>query len=55
VWSEDGKTVVFGARDLVVVTSGGITMVLPRDRAADLKELLKALPASVVSPDGEAS
>jgi mannose-1-phosphate guanylyltransferase len=55
VWSEDGKTVVFGARDLVVVTSGGITMVLPRDRAADLKQLLKALPASVVSPDGEAS
>ncbi len=44
VWSEDGSIVVFGVRDLVVVRSGGITFVAPRERTADLKALLAELP-----------
>jgi mannose-1-phosphate guanylyltransferase len=52
VWGEEGDVVVFGGRDLVVVRSGGVTMVLPRSRAADLKTLLAALPADVVARAG---
>ena len=37
---EGGSVVIFGASDLVVVRTGDTTMVLPRERAADLKELL---------------
>ncbi len=49
VWNETGEPVVlFGLSDLVVVRRSGVTLVLPRDRAADLKELLDALPDSVV-------
>ncbi len=44
VWAEDGPVVVFGVRDLVVVRSGGITLVTTRDQSADLKELLARLP-----------
>ena len=48
VWNETGEpVVVFGAREMVVVRRHGITMVLPRDRAADLKELLESLPDEV--------
>lgn len=50
VWNEtDEPVVVFGARDTVVVRRAGITMVLPRDRAADLKELLESLPDAIRS------
>lgn len=52
VWNEsDDDVVVFGVSDLVVVRRPGITLVLPRDRAADLKELLDALPPDVVERD----
>ena len=45
VWNEtDEPVVVFGAEDLVVARAEGVTLVLPRDRAADLKSLLDALP-----------
>ena len=48
VWEEAGEpVVVFGASDLVVVRVDGVTLVLPRDRASDLKTLLAALPDSV--------
>ena len=48
VWNEGPEpVVVFGARDLVVVRVRGVTLVLPRDRAADLKELLAALPDEI--------
>jgi mannose-1-phosphate guanylyltransferase len=48
VWNETAEPlVVFGARDLVVVRVGGMTLVLPRDRAADLKLLLEALPDAI--------
>lgn len=43
VFAEDGRVVLFGVHDLVVVRSGGVTLVLPRDRAADLKSLLRQL------------
>ncbi|MDX1494997.1 MAG: sugar phosphate nucleotidyltransferase, partial [Longimicrobiales bacterium] len=44
VFSEDdGSVVVFGASDLIVVRTGATTMVLPRDRAAELKTLLAKL------------
>ena len=44
VFSEEGgSVVVFGADDLIVVRTGDTTMVLPRDRAAELKTLLSRL------------
>lgn len=48
VWNEtDEPVIVFGAREMVVVRRDGVTMVLPRSRAADLKELLDALPDEI--------
>ena len=48
VWNEtDEPVVVFGARELVVVRRRGVTLVLPRDRAADLKDLLESLPDGI--------
>jgi mannose-1-phosphate guanylyltransferase len=48
VWNETASpVVVFGAEGLVVVRVPGVTLVLPRERAADLKALLAALPAGV--------
>ncbi|HEX6587541.1 MAG TPA: sugar phosphate nucleotidyltransferase [Longimicrobiales bacterium] len=44
VWTDDRPVVLFGARDLVVVNTGALTLVMPRDRAADLKKLLEKLP-----------
>jgi mannose-1-phosphate guanylyltransferase len=53
VWNEtEDPVVVFGATDLVVVRRRGVTLVLPRDRAADLKDLLSALPESVLEEAG---
>ena len=48
VWSEDGRTVVFGMEDVVVVRANGTTLVAPRARAPDLKRLLEQLPAELV-------
>jgi mannose-1-phosphate guanylyltransferase len=47
VHAEDNDVVLFGVSDLVVVTHGRLTMVTTMERAADLKELLEALPADV--------
>lgn len=44
VWSEDGTTILLGARDLVVVRTGDLTVVIPRERTADLKAMLAELP-----------
>lgn len=44
VFAEGGGTVVlFGTSDLVVVRSGDLVMVCPRERADDLKELIRHL------------
>ena len=43
VFAEGGRVVLFGVHDLVVVRSAGVTLVLPRGRAADLKSLLRQL------------
>ena len=43
-WSDDRPIVLFGARDMIVVNTGELTLVMPRDRAADLKKLLEKLP-----------
>jgi mannose-1-phosphate guanylyltransferase len=53
-WSEDGSIVTFGLSDTVVVHSGGITFVAPRERAPELKRLLDRLPQSLKSPGGGA-
>jgi mannose-1-phosphate guanylyltransferase len=43
VFAESGTVVLFGTDDLVVVRTEDLTLVLPRDRAVDLKTLLGAL------------
>ena len=47
VHAEDGAVVLFGVSNLVVVTHAGMTLVTTVDRAADLKQLLEALPPEV--------
>lgn len=44
VWAEDGPVVLFGVDDLVVVRTGGITVVARKDRSPDWKELVARLP-----------
>ncbi|HUF11744.1 MAG TPA: sugar phosphate nucleotidyltransferase [Longimicrobiales bacterium] len=46
-WSDDAPIVLFGARDLVVVRTRELTLIMPRERAADLKQLLESLPAEL--------
>ena len=43
VFAESGSVVLFGTKDLIVVQTRGTTLVLPRNRAADLKQLLAEL------------
>ena len=43
-WADAGSVVLFGTRDLVVVRTAGLTFVAPRERTAELKELLQRLP-----------
>jgi len=43
VFSDDGSVVLYGTEDLIVVRTSDTTMVLPRSRAADLKDLLAHL------------
>lgn len=45
VHAEGNEVVLFGVSDLVVVTHDGLTLVTTIDRAADLKDLLEAVPA----------
>ncbi len=47
VHAEGSAVVLYGVRDLVVVTRDGLTLVTTIDRAADLKSLLDRLPAAV--------
>jgi mannose-1-phosphate guanylyltransferase len=47
VHAEMGTVVLYGVRDLVVVTRPGLTLVTTRDRASDLKVLLDRLPSDV--------
>ena len=49
-WGDDGAVVIFGGEDLVVVRANGVTLVAPRDRTADLKRLLEALPERLRTP-----
>jgi len=43
-WCDQGSVVLFGADDLVVVRTAGVTFVAPRSRTADLKILLSRIP-----------
>lgn len=49
-WADDGAVVVFGAQDLVVVRAHGITLVVPRERAPELKKMLEKLPERLREP-----
>lgn len=44
VHSEEGRVVLFGVSDLVVVSRAGVTLVTTTDRSADLKSLVESLP-----------
>lgn len=50
-WGEGGSVVVFGADELVVVQAHGITFVAPRERTAELKDLLRQLPDALLRPE----
>jgi len=43
VFSEGGQVVLFGVDNLVVVRTDEATLVMPRDRASDLKVMLEKL------------
>ena len=47
VWSDRDTVVLNGVEDLVVVQANGRILVMRRDRAADVKQLLDALPAEI--------
>jgi mannose-1-phosphate guanylyltransferase len=46
VHAEDGKVVLYGVSDLVVVVRDGLVLVTTVDRSSDLKTLIDALPPS---------
>jgi mannose-1-phosphate guanylyltransferase len=52
VWAEDGPLVAFGLSDVVLVRASGITLAMPLDRAADLKDLLDELPPELREGSG---
>ena len=54
VFAESGSVVLWGVDDLVVVRSGDITFVGPREASPDLKKLLGQLPSRLTNP-GSAS
>jgi mannose-1-phosphate guanylyltransferase len=47
---EGGIVAAFGVRDLIIVHTPDATLVMPRDRASDLKQIVEALAAR---PDGK--
>jgi hypothetical protein len=51
-WAEGGSVVAWGVEDLVVVHRPGVTLVMPRERAPELKELLARLPEDIVGEEG---
>jgi mannose-1-phosphate guanylyltransferase len=50
VWADQDAVVLYGVRDLVVVRANGRVLVMPRDRAPQMKQLLDALPPDVRTP-----
>lgn len=46
-WAEDDVVVLHGVKDLIVVQANGRVLVMPRERASDLKRLLDSLPSDV--------
>jgi mannose-1-phosphate guanylyltransferase len=50
VHAEGAEVVLYGVHDLVVVAQGSLMLVTTRDRAADLKTLLDALPERLRAP-----
>ncbi len=50
IYSEGGTVAAFGVDDLVIVHSGGTTLVTTRERAPDLKRLLEQLPPAIREP-----
>lgn len=51
VYTDGAPVVLFGVDDLVVVRTADVTLVTRRNRAADLKSLLAALPRGVADPE----
>ena len=49
VWSESDTVVLSGVQDLIVVQANGRILIMPRDAAADLKQLLDAMPEDIRS------
>jgi len=47
VWATDEVVVLNGVKNLIVVQAHGRVLVMPRDRAPDMKRLLDALPPAV--------
>jgi len=47
VWAERDIVVLYGVKDLIVVEANGRVLVMPRERAPDMKQLLDALPPDV--------
>ena len=47
VHAEGNAVVLYGVSDLVVVTRDGLTLVTTRERSADLKSLIEALPPAI--------
>ena len=45
VYSKDRLTAVIGVKDLIVVQADGVTLVCPKDRAQDIKQMVVALRA----------
>ncbi len=43
LFADDGLVVTLGLKDLVVVRSGDVTLVLPKSRASEIKSILEAL------------
>lgn len=52
LWADEGTVVTFGVEGLVVVRTGGITLVTTTERAASLKALLGQLPADLAGERG---
>jgi mannose-1-phosphate guanylyltransferase len=51
VYSETGSVVLFGVEGLVVVRSGDTVMVVGRNRAPELRDLVEALPEPLRNPE----
>jgi mannose-1-phosphate guanylyltransferase len=48
IHAPEGKVVLYGVSDLVVVVENGMVLVTTVDKSADLKTLMEALPRGVV-------